>query len=117
MYMSHLPNGLLIANTTFENNKVELEEHSFGGAIVFRSITGRPIAITQSRFERNQAAIGGAIYTAYSSLSITKSTFERNKAKGYGGAVAADSSYITSIAQCTFRQMKPKIQLRPILLT
>ena len=77
--------SFFIEGTHFEGNSAETQ----GGAIYFTSpYDGRFLVIEGATFLRNQATVGGAIYSAYSGGSITviDSDFEDNLSTVSGGA-------------------------------
>lgn len=71
--------------TDFVNNSA----HRGGGAIYVGNASR--LTISRSRFERNRAVLGGAVYSLLSTLIASDSTFVRNRATSdSGGAILTD---------------------------
>jgi predicted outer membrane repeat protein len=104
--------GAILNQGTLVLNNVWVKEHvsgTCGGAIW----TQGAVIIANSRFEKNRAAIGGAICTAgAATIQVANSRFYYNEAAqagnnvGYGGAISLNATAILTFTGAAFLENK-----------
>ena len=89
---------LIITSSTFNRNI-----SARNGGAVYQDVSGTPVTINSSTFERNRAADGGALYLEGSgALTINSSTFNRNTTSSHGGAIFLNDERTLTINSSTF---------------
>jgi predicted outer membrane repeat protein len=93
-------NRLVIADSDFTSNVAD----SLGQGAALYLDSSASVVITNCRFERNTAAIGGSITLGASNDNtlVESSLFISNVAQG-GGALYLESNKYTTVLNCTFR--------------
>jgi predicted outer membrane repeat protein len=88
-------NGPLSCGNLFVQNNAGT--NAIGGAIFGAGDPGtQDLTITQSEFDGNSSANGGAVYAYQNNLVIKQSTFSQNTA-GHGGAIQGDYTQLTAV--------------------
>jgi predicted outer membrane repeat protein len=87
--------GITYCGNVFRQNQGGL--NAMGGAIWGAGDKGtQTLVITQSEFERNTGAKGGAIYAYDARFTVTRSAFIQNTAT-FGGAIQTDKTQLTAL--------------------
>lgn len=107
---STLPREHVIQNCLFRDNYGNLDLNGRGGAL--RILRGNSVSIVGSRFQANQARLGGAIAHNGRSLTITGSLFQENLAF-QGGAIFVSNGSSSPISLVDTKFMSNRASQTP----
>eukprot|EP01124_Arcella_intermedia_P016677 TRINITY_DN23281_c0_g1_i1.p1 TRINITY_DN23281_c0_g1~~TRINITY_DN23281_c0_g1_i1.p1 ORF type:complete len:1142 (-),score=197.62 TRINITY_DN23281_c0_g1_i1:16-3441(-) len=93
-----------LLNVTLSGNDMKILSNSAKNSMVFY-IRGGPAQISDSTFEDNHGASGGAIYQCEGNLTVNNSTFIRNYGVK-GGVLCKCDNYLYQFSNCTLDSNK-----------